>query len=165
MTTNRINTKYGIATLDKDGYYWITSRKEGNHHKFLHRLIWEDFYGFKIPKGFHIHHKNKIKTDNCILNLQLIREYEHSLIHNFGVNNYWYGKSHSNETKVKMSKSKNTTGFYRVTKLKSKKYSQGFCWAYQWKDELGRFRRIKAKTIESLKRRVMSRNLDWIKLE
>lgn len=64
MMTKSIITKFGIATLDDNGYYWITSRKEGNHLKFLHRLIWEDFYGFKIPKGFHIHHKNGIKTDN-----------------------------------------------------------------------------------------------------
>lgn len=164
MHPKKLNTKYGIATLDHEGYYWITSRKEGNHHKFLHRLIWEDFYGFEIPKGFHIHHKNKISTDNCILNLQLIHEYDHYILHNLGENNSWYGKSHSNETKLKMSKSKNTIGYYRVTKLFSKNYSQGYCFAYQWQDENGKSRRIKAKDIKTLEKRVKNRNLDWIKL-
>lgn len=164
MQPKKLNTKYGIATLDNHGYYWITSRKEGNHHKFLHRLIWEDFYGFKIPKGFHIHHKNGICTDNCILNLQLIREYDHYIHHNLGENSWWYGKFHSDETKLKMSKSKNTTGYYRVTKLSLKRYSQGYCFAYQWKDECGKYCRIKAKDIPTLEKRVKDRNLDWIKL-
>lgn len=162
MVVKRIKTKFGIASLDTNGYYWITSRKEGNHHKFLHRLIWEDFYGFKIPKGFHIHHKNHIKTDNCILNLQLIKEYDHYMIHNYGENSCWYGKNHSDETKLKMSKSKNTTGYFRVTKLKAKNYKTGFCWAYQWINKQGKTRRIKAKTIDDLKRRVLGRNLEWI---
>lgn len=158
----KLKTKYGIATLSNHGYYWITSRKEGNHHKFLHRLIWEDFYSTEIPQGYIIHHKNHIKTDNCILNLQLLDEYSHNLHHNFGENNYWYGKKHSNETKLKMSKSKNTCGYFRVTKLKSNKYKQGFCWAYQWINECGKTCRIKAKSIELLKQRVLGRNLEWI---
>ena len=157
-----INTKFGRAKLDEWGYYFITSRKEGNHLKFLHRLIWEDFYGFKIPKGYHIHHKNGNKTDNCILNLQLIKEYDHYLIHFLGENSYWHGKSHSMDSKLKMSKSKNTTGYYRVTKLKSKKYKAGYCYAYQWINEDGRTRRIRAKDIETLKKRVLDRNLEWI---
>ena len=162
MMSKVLHTKYGTAKLDKNGYYWITSRKEGNHLKFLHRLIWEDFYGYEVPKGYHIHHKNNIKTDNCILNLQLLPEYEHYLIHNLGENSWWNGKYHSDETKLKMSKLKNTTGFFRVTKLSTKKYSQGFCWAYQWRDESGKTRRIKAKTIDTLKRRVLNRKLKWI---
>ena len=164
MIPKKLNTKFGIATLDKNGYYWITSRKEGNHHKFLHRLIWEDFYGFEIPDGYHIHHKNKITTDNCILNLQLIREYDHYLLHNLGENSWWYGKNHSKETKLKMSKSHNSWGYYRVTQLKTNKYRQGFCWAYQWQNESGKTRRITAKTIDVLKKRVIDRNLEWIEL-
>lgn len=163
MCVNKLNTKFGIAKLDNNGYYWITSRKEGNHNKFLHRLIWEDFYGFKIPKGFHIHHKNGIKTDNCILNLQLVREYDHYLLHS-GENSYWYGKKHKQDSKLKMSNYHNTTGYYRVTKISNKKYSQGFCWAYQWQNEDGKTRRIKAKTIDDLEKRVLDRKLDWIKL-
>ena len=58
-----LHTKFGNAKLRKDGYYKITSVKEGNHNKYLHRLIFEEFYGVEIPKGFVVHHKNHIKTE------------------------------------------------------------------------------------------------------
>ena len=70
--------------MDDIGYYKIITRKEGNHSKFLHRLIWEDFWGTEIPKCYHIHHKNGNLLDNCILNLQLIRAGEHNSLHKAG---------------------------------------------------------------------------------
>lgn len=79
----KIHTKFGTATIVK-GYYVIKTRKEGNHNKFLHRLIWEDFYDCEVPKGYVIHHRNHIKTDNCILNLQLMRHSDHNTLHNTG---------------------------------------------------------------------------------
>lgn len=88
-----LHTKFGKAKIDDDGYYIIISYKEGNRHKRLHRLIYEDFYGCKIPKGYQIHHKNGNKLDNCILNLQLIKPSEHTRLHNGnqkGENNYNY---------------------------------------------------------------------------
>lgn len=39
-----MKTKYGNAKIGNMGYYVITSYKEGNHRKLLHRLIWEDFW-------------------------------------------------------------------------------------------------------------------------
>ena len=66
-----LHTKFGNAKINCRGYLAITSRKEGNNAKKLHRLMWEDFYG-EIPEGYVIHHKNGNKLDNCILNLQLM---------------------------------------------------------------------------------------------
>ena len=83
---------------------------------------------------------------------------------NSGKNNYFYGKKHSLNTRIHMSKSKNTSGYYRVCKITTKRYAQGFCWAYQWIDEVGKTCRIKAKTIDDLKKKVVERNLEWIKL-
>ena len=57
MQMNKIHTKYGVAKINDDGYYTISSSKEGYNRKLLHRLLFEDFYEFKIPKGFVIHHK------------------------------------------------------------------------------------------------------------
>ena len=37
-------TKFGRAYIGHHGYYVVTSKKEGNHNKLLHRLIFEDFY-------------------------------------------------------------------------------------------------------------------------
>jgi hypothetical protein len=93
---NKLHTKFGTAKINNSGHYRITSRKEGNNGKLLHRLIWEDFYGCEVPKGYVIHHRNHIKTDNCILNLQLIRDSDHKKIHNTG-------KVFSEETRKKLS--------------------------------------------------------------
>lgn len=92
-----LHTKFGTAKINKKGHYQITSRKEGNGGKLLHRLIFEEFYG-EIPEGFDIHHKNGIKTDNCILNLQLMRHGKHSSLHN-------KDKIISKKTRQKMSES------------------------------------------------------------
>ncbi len=80
--SNKIQTKYGTATLNKNGYYVIVSKKEGNFSKYLHVLVWEDFYKTKKPEGYVVHHKNHNKSDFCILNLQLMRDAEHRALHN-----------------------------------------------------------------------------------
>lgn len=104
-----MKTKWGNAILTKQGYYQISERKCGYHNKMLHRLIWEDFYGCEVPEGYVIHHRNHIKTDNCILNLQLMRVSDHRKLHMCGENNPNYGNpnnyTHSDETKRKMSES------------------------------------------------------------
>lgn len=46
----------------------------------MHRKIWFDNYG-EIPKGYHIHHKNKDKTDNRIDNLELVTSSQHQVKH------------------------------------------------------------------------------------
>ena len=76
MENEILNSKWGKVKINSNGYYWITSRKEGNNNKLLHRLIFEDFYG-KIPNGCHIHHKDGNPLNNCIMNLQLLTKREH----------------------------------------------------------------------------------------
>lgn len=121
-----LHTKYGTAKIDNSGYYRITSGKEGNHRKLLHRLIAADYFGEWIdepdPNGdqWVIHHVNGDKTCNCVLNLEPIPYKDHTSLHHTGKthseeskkkmsevkkgeNNYWYGKQHSDETKKKMS--------------------------------------------------------------
>ena len=96
-----MKTKFGNAELWGNGYYYITSTAEGNFKQLLHRLIFEDFYG-PIPKGCVIHHKDGNKTNNCIMNLQLLTESEHHRLHSTGENNPFYGRKHSEETKRKI---------------------------------------------------------------
>jgi len=93
-----LHTKFGIAKIDRR-YYRISSSKEGNYQKYLHRLIFEDFYSCEVPEGFVVHHKDGNKLNNCILNLQLMREFDHLSIHHKGL-------KHSKESKMKMSKAK-----------------------------------------------------------
>ena len=62
-----ILTIFGTAKIQKDGYYVITTRKEGNNKAKLHRLIWEDKFG-SIPDGYVIHHLNKNNTKKRVGN-------------------------------------------------------------------------------------------------
>ena len=141
-----MKSKFGTIRLTDSGYYQITSNEKGYKWKSFHRVLFEDFYNMKIPKGFVIHHKNGNPKDNCILNLQLMRDKDHRLHHSMGENNSFYGRKHTNEAKEKIglshkgktiseeqkkkiskktSKSKNSTGYYRVSKRFDKKYKTG----------------------------------------
>lgn len=51
-----------------------------------HRLVWEAFNG-RIPDGLEINHKNGIRTDNRISNLEVVTKQENA-IHKFKVNGY-----------------------------------------------------------------------------
>ena len=83
--TNRIQTEFGSAKIQNDGYYKITSGKEGNNKKHLHKLIWEKYYG-KVPEGYVVHHIDHNKLNNDIMNLELMSLPEHISHHKKGIN-------------------------------------------------------------------------------
>ena len=74
MTKQKIKTKFGNACIDSTGYYKITTQKEGNFAKHLHRLIYEEHYG-KIPEGYIVHHKNckskSVELKNMLVSLKV----------------------------------------------------------------------------------------------
>ena len=72
-----VKTKYGTAGISDDGYYRIYSKKEGNHMKLLHRLIFEEFYQTEIPSDWIIHHEDEDKLNNEIWNLVPMTKQEH----------------------------------------------------------------------------------------
>lgn len=63
---------------DKDPYITIPLLNDDGKKEFIrvHRLVAELFIG-EIPNGYHIHHKNGIKTDNRVDNLEIISAKEH----------------------------------------------------------------------------------------
>jgi hypothetical protein len=61
--------------LDDKGYL-VTGKKSIKQH----RLVWEIYHG-AIPKSHVIHHKNGIKTDNRIENLECLLYGDHSKLH------------------------------------------------------------------------------------
>jgi len=81
-----------------------------------------------------------------------------------GEKNHFYGKHHSKANKIKMSKARNTSGYYNVYKEKSNRYKQGFIWTYQYQED-GKQKRIRSVDFSNLKKKVIKKNLPWYKLE
>lgn len=204
-----LHTKWGTANIDKNNYYKITSTKEGNFNKSLHRLIWMDFYNCEIPEGYVIHHRDNNSLNNCILNLQLMRWSDHNKLHMTGrtlsdetkkkmseshkgktfseehkqkiseskkgvifseehkqnLSDSLTGKTLSEEHKIKLSESHNTTGYYRVTKIKCKRCNQRFLWCYQYSDENGKHKAITNVDLEKLEQKVKAKGLKWRKIK
>lgn len=175
-----MKSKFGNVSID-GGYYRVTSHKEGNYGKFLHRLIFEDFYDCNIPKGYHVHHKNGDKLDNCILNLQLMNARDHPRLHNTGIkrsdetikkmsdvkkgeNNPMYNQHHSLESMKAISESSNSTGYFRVGKDRNEKYTQGFIYQYRYYED-GKPKKIRAIDIKVLEAKVKAKGLEWFKLD
>lgn len=52
------------------GYYFQHNGKR------LHRAVWEHHNG-RVPKGFHVHHKDHDRSNNSIENLELLDESTH----------------------------------------------------------------------------------------
>lgn len=153
-----LNTKWGSARINNQGYYQIKTRDKGFHGKKLHRLIFEEFYG-EIPKGFHVHHKDGNKLNNCILNLQLLRKDDHNSHHK---KNIVLSENHKSEISKSSSKTKNKTGFYRVQKHKKKECKQGFIYKYRYFDENHKRKSISSIDLDKLKQKVLDKGLEWI---
>ena len=188
-----IKTKYGNAILN-DGYYQISSTKEGNLGKKLHRLIFEEYHNCTLNETDIIHHIDGDKLNNHPANLICMSRKAHLKLHHTGKdhtgkNNPMYGKHVSEETRKKMSeaqkgekhhmygkhmreehrknlsKSRNTTGFYRVSKEKCKSCKQGFKWVYAYYDEKGKRKKITTVNLKKLEEKVKTKGFDWFKLE
>ena len=181
-----IQTKYGTATIGNHNYYCITSKKEGNYMKLLHRVIFEDFYQIKLPSNIVIHHEDGNKLNNKIWNLIPMTKSEHAALHSKGVpmpnhvkemmHKIHKGKILSDETKQKisnskkgvklkdttnMSKNKNSTGFFRVSTKPCQKCEHGFTWIYQYYDENGKHKVIHSVNLLKLKQKVVNQGHDW----
>jgi hypothetical protein len=103
----------------KDGMGYI--RIECPNHPFVmqrgyvyeHRKIYEDFYKCMLLRWVNIHHKNGIRTDNRIENLQPYTKGQHNTLEKTGfhhsdktrkqMSQSHYGKKLSDETKRKIS--------------------------------------------------------------
>ena len=83
-----IQTKYGTASLTNNGYYRITSRKEGNKNKSLHRLVFEEYHNCTLDKKDVIHHIDGDRLNNHPANLICMSQKAHNKLHNTNPNRY-----------------------------------------------------------------------------
>lgn len=163
MTCDAIETKFGAAKLNVNGYYVVSAKNE-HHGKYLHKLIIEDYYNVTLPDDWVVHHDDGDPLNNEVWNLIPMPKSEHSILHNSGENNPMYGKKHSFEKKMKMSLDRNSTGYFRVNIHKSKKLTQGFMYRYQYYDENGKRISIASTDINELQKKVEAKGLIWKKL-
>ena len=90
----------GGVTYNSSGYKMIYSPNHPNSttdYVMEHRLIMEEEIGRLLKEDEVVHHKNEIKDDNRIENLELMKVGEHITKHN-------KGREVSKETREKMSK-------------------------------------------------------------
>lgn len=183
-----IETKFGTAYKNSQGYMVISSMKEGNHNKFLHRLVFEDFYKIKLPSNIIIHHNDGDKTNNEIWNLIPLTNEEHSRMHHTGavfteerckkISEAKKGCIISEESKQKMreaklgkkqpldmiinrSRASNTLGIFRVYKSQNKSCKQGFDYCYNY-TEGDKRKEMHSIDILKLRKRVINKGLPWV---
>lgn len=175
-TLSNFKTIFGNVRLDKSNHYYISSRKEKNRGKFLHRLIYEHYHDVKIPKGMQIHHKNNNPLDNHVNNLEMLSQSKHMRHHannmskehrekisksKMGEKNAMYGKPHSKEHRKKQSRAHTSTGFFHVHKSKDKSYKKGYKWSYEYMLSNGKSKVITRASIFDLKKEVLKQGLEW----
>lgn len=69
---------------DKDGYIRYALRADGKTwNRISHRIVWESFVG-PIPPGMQINHKNGVKNDNRLENLEVMTPSQ-NVLHSFRV--------------------------------------------------------------------------------
>jgi len=76
-----IKTEFGTAWLDRNKYYYISTKINGKWtSKPLHILIYEKYIG-KIPKNYIIYHKDFNPNNNNLTNLESVSKINHRRIH------------------------------------------------------------------------------------
>lgn len=74
------------------------------------------------------------------------------------------GKIHSQKSKINMSQSRNSAGYYRVCKQQDKTCNQGFLWCYQYYNSNNKRQKIRAIDLKKLEQKVKDKGLPWYKL-
>lgn len=75
------------------------------------------------------------------------------------------GSPHSDDEKIIMSKSRNKTGIYRVSKKKDKSLKQGFRWSYQYYDDDKHLWKFESVDLTKVRKKVERQGLPWIILD
>ena len=168
-----LHTKYGNAKSYK-GYYRITSSKEGNCGKWLHRLIFEDYHKCKLNANDIIHHIDFESTNNHITNLICMSKKAHRILHNTNrtlteetknkISESMTDRKLSEEHKNKISKAQNTSGYLNVSKNKCESCKQGFIWRYLYYED-GKQKSIVSVDLKRLEAKVKAKGLKWKKFE
>ena len=137
-------------SLDENEVWWIDYFDSMNRDK-----------GYNLESGGN---SNKVVSKETREKMsELMKGKNHPNYGVYGKNHSRYGKSHSDSTKLKMSKAHNSTGYYRVTKMNSSSCKQGFRWGYSYYEDRKR-KLISSINIEDLEDKVKSKGLPWFEV-
>jgi hypothetical protein len=68
--------------LSKDGYVILRKMVRGkSYRKQEHIWVYENYHGVIIPKGYEIHHIDRVRNNNNISNLELLSRGDHKKVH------------------------------------------------------------------------------------
>lgn len=74
----RVKEKILTSGINQYGYCQVELYKNSiGKNYYVHRLVWSAFNG-QIPEGLQVNHKNEIKTDNRLSNLNLMTPKENT---------------------------------------------------------------------------------------
>lgn len=76
-----LRTKYGVALLNRKGYFYLPNGYGEGKPCNLHRKIYMDHIGRRIPKEYEVHHIDGNRLNNNIDNLVALHKDDHSLLH------------------------------------------------------------------------------------
>ena len=76
---NHYRWRGGRSAAHKSGYVRVFTAP-GQERQLEHRAVWEAAHG-PIPPGHHVHHINRVKTDNRLENLVIVTNAEHQDLH------------------------------------------------------------------------------------
>ena len=146
-------TNFGNARQNRDGYWVINSKEHGHNGKYLHRLIFEDFYQVSLLPNTIIHHIDGNPRHNTIDNLQAMTQIEHIVLHHTGSHHQiesFYDKSSKNQLP------------FRVYCSKSLCCKKNFFYRYRYlDDETKKQFSISATDIYKLHDKVIAAGLPW----
>lgn len=106
------------------------------------------FGGYWKDKNFSEEHKQKLSDSHKGI-----------ITWNKGIKQWPDGRPE--EDCLKQSKTKNTSGYYRVSKEKDNTCKQGFIWQYRYYED-GKPRKIRRVNIKDLENEVRKRGLKWM---
>lgn len=119
----------GGRKTNKDGYILLLRKDHPNSDKngyiFEHRIVMEEYIGRLLQQNEIVHHKNGIKNDNRIENLELMTNSQHTIKHHTGsVRTKETKKKISDNAKARFTKKTNHPCYKTINIKEMKRYKE-----------------------------------------